>query len=215
MFSTVLEDMRRKAVWYDLKPTRKALLRMCVSDGSTAQLLYRGMRYCQTRRLKPLAMFLYRLNAGVGHAVIGRDAELGPGLVILHSLGIVINSDARAGRNLVLEHGVTIGAEKGQSPILGDNVFVGAGAKIIGPVRIGSDVKIGANAVVTRDLPDGATAVGIPARVIKIYGKSVPPPVRDEALTWGTGVGSQESGKGSARVDLPYSKHPAPEHLSA
>jgi len=187
MFSTVLEDLRRKAEWYDLKPTRKSLLRMCLSDGSTAQLLYRTMRYCQTRGLKPLAMFLYRLNAGMGHAVIGRDADLGPGLVILHSLGIVINSEVRAGRNLVLEHGVTIGAEKGRSPVLGDNVFIGAGAKIIGPVRVGSDVKIGANAVVTRDLPDGATAVGIPARIIKIYGKSVPAQLRD-------GDESRESG---------------------
>jgi len=56
---------------------------------------------------------------------------------------------------------------------IGDNVFIGAGAKIIGGVRIGSDVKIGANAVVTRDVPDGATVVGIPAKVIKIYGERV------------------------------------------
>ena len=55
----------------------------------------------------------------------------------------------------------------------GDNVFIGAGAKVIGGVKIGSDVKIGANAVVTKDLPDGATAVGIPAKVIKIYGERV------------------------------------------
>jgi len=59
--------------------------------------------------------------------------------------------------------------------VLGDNVFIGAGAKIIGPVRVGSDVKIGANAVVTRDLPDGATAVGVPARVISIYGERITP----------------------------------------
>ncbi|MCC2668575.1 MAG: Serine acetyltransferase [Armatimonadetes bacterium] len=177
MFSTLMEDLRRKADWYDLPPSRRALLRMCLSDGSSSQILYRLMRFCQQRRLRPLAMVLYRVNAAVGHAVIGRDADLGPGLVILHSFGIVINSEVRAGRNLVLEHGVTIGAEKGRSPVLGDNVFIGAGAKIIGPVRIGSDVKIGANAVVTRDLPDGATAVGVPARVIKIYGQRVNEPV--------------------------------------
>ncbi len=173
MWSEVLADLRRKAEWYELPPTSKSLLRMAFSDGSTAQILYRLMRFCQTHHLKPLAMALYRLNAAIGHVVIGRGAELGPGLVILHSFGIVINTNVKAGRNLVLEHGVTIGAEKGQSPILGDNVFIGAGAKIIGPVRVGSDVKIGANAVVTRDLPDGATAVGIPARVVKIYGRRV------------------------------------------
>lgn len=175
MLRITLEDLGHKAEWYGLPRTRRALLRMCLSDGSTCQILYRLMRYCQTRRLKLAAMLLYRANAAIGHAVIGRDAELGSGLVILHSYGIVINSEVRAGKNLVLEHGVTIGAEKGQSPVLGDNVFIGAGAKIIGSVRVGSDVKIGANAVVTQDLPDGATAVGVPARVVKIYGQRVQP----------------------------------------
>jgi len=175
MFQTLLEDLRHKAEWYGLPPTGKALLRTAFSDGSTAQILYRLMRFCQKYRLKSLAFVVYRLNAAIGHAIIGRDAELGPGLVILHSLCVVINSQVRAGKNLVLEHGVTIGAEKNQAPVLGDNVFIGAGAKVLGGVRIGSDVKIGANAVVTKDVPDGATVVGIPARVIKIYGKRVAP----------------------------------------
>ena len=65
-----------------------------------------------------------------------------------------------------LEHLVTIGAERDVSPRLGDDVFVGAGAKIVGAVTIGSRVKIGANAVVTCDLPSDCTAVGIPARVV-------------------------------------------------
>lgn len=176
MFRTILSDLRRKAAWYDLEPTPKALVRMCLSDGTTAQMIYRAMRFCQTRRLRPLAAFLYRLNAGISQVVIGRDADIGPGLVILHSCGIVINSRVRAGRNLVLENGVTIGAEKNESPTLGDNVFIGTGAKVLGPVLIGSDVKIGANAVVTRDLPDGATAVGVPARVVRIYGERVTSP---------------------------------------
>ncbi len=174
MFDTLREDLYRKADWYGLPRTRRAMLRMCFGEGSTAQILYRMMRFCQQHRLKLVALFLYRLNAHLSHLVIGRGAEFGPGLVILHSFGIVINTDVRAGRNLILEHGVTIGAEKERSPVLGDIVFVGAGAKIIGAVRIGSDVKIGANAVVTRDIPDGATAVGIPARVVRLYGARVP-----------------------------------------
>jgi serine O-acetyltransferase len=173
MFRTLLQDLRRKAEWYDLPPTAGSLARIWFSDGSTAQVLYRAMRFCQTHGLKPLAMVFYRLNALLGHVVIGRGADLGPGLVILHSFGIVINSTVRAGRNLVLEHGVTLGAEKDRSPVLGDNVFIGAGAKVIGPVRVGSDVKIGANAVVLRDVPDGATVVGVPARVVRIYGERV------------------------------------------
>jgi len=173
MLKTILADLRRKAEWYDYPDSPKSLLRIVLSDGSTAQILYRMMRWCQTHHLKLPAFFLYRWNAAIGHAVIGRDAEFGPGFIILHSFGIVINSQVRAGKNLALEHGVTIGAEKGGCPVLGDNVFIGAGAKVIGPVRIGSDVKIGANAVVTRDLPDGATAVGVPARIVKIYGRRV------------------------------------------
>ena len=127
VFATIIQDLTRKAEWYEQAPDKRALLRMCFSDGSTAQLLYRAMRFCQIHRLKPLAFLLYRLNAVLGHVVIGRGAEIGPGLVIVHSFGIVINTQVKAGKNLVLEHGVTIGAEKRLSPTLGDNVFVGAG----------------------------------------------------------------------------------------
>jgi serine O-acetyltransferase len=173
MFATIRADMQRKAEWYELRPGFKSFVRMCLSDGSSAQLLYRVMRFLERNKLKPLSFLVYRLNVHIGHVVIGRGADFGPGFVILHSLGIVVNTEVRAGKNLVIEHGVTIGAEKGKSPVLGDNVFIGAGAKIIGGVRIGNDVKIGANAVVTKDLPDGATAVGIPAKVVKIYGRPI------------------------------------------
>lgn len=171
LLKTLHSDMLHKAEWYGLPPNRASLLRMCFSDGSFALLLYRLMRFFQQSPLKPLAFIIYRLNAFLSGVVIGRNAEFGPGLIFLHSIGIIVNSEVRAGKNLVLEHGVTIGAEKGKSPVLGDNVFVGAGAKIIGAVHIGSDVKIGANAVVVTDLPDGATAVGIPAKVVRIYGE--------------------------------------------
>lgn len=173
MFETLRADLTSKADWYGMPPTARVILRMCGSDGSTAQILYRAMRFCQTHGLKPLAFILYRLNAAIGHCIIGRGADIGPGLVMVHSMGIVINTNVRAGRNLVIEHEVTVGAEKGQSPTIGDNVFIGAGAKVLGPVTVGRDVKIGANAVVTRDVPDGATVVGIPARVIKIYGECI------------------------------------------
>jgi serine O-acetyltransferase len=169
MFQTFLQDLRRKAEWYETT----SLLRALLSDGTPAMAIYRAMRCCQRLRLTPLAAILYRLNAMTEHAVIGRGADFGPGFVILHSIGVVINSQVRAGRNVVIEHGVTIGAEKGQSPILGDDIFIGAGAKIIGPVRIGSRVKIGANAVVTKDVPDGATVVGIPARIVRLNGQRI------------------------------------------
>jgi serine O-acetyltransferase len=79
---------------------------------------------------------------------------------------VVINTSVRGGKNVVIEHQVTIGAEKGQSPEVGDNVFIGAGARIIGAVHVGKGAKVGANAVVVDDVPAGATVVGIPARVV-------------------------------------------------
>ena len=186
MLRTFLQDLRTKAEWCETTSTARVLLR----DGTTAMAFYRAMRLCQRLRLVPLAFLLHRMNACIGHAVIGRGAEFGPGFVILHSMGIVINSQVRGGRNVILEHGVTIGSEKGRSPVLGDDVYVGAGAKIIGAVRIGSRVKIGANAVITRDVPDDATVVGIPARIVRLNGQRI------DAVTVpgteGRGAGDQE-----------------------
>ncbi len=132
-------------------------------------VVYRCMQWSQKHRLAPVAMLFNKINVWFGGCVIGRGADFGPGFVLIHSNGVVINTSVRGGEDVFIEHQVTIGAEKGEAPVLGNNVFIGAGAKIVGAVRIGNDVKIGANAVVTKDLPDGATAVGVPARVVKIY----------------------------------------------
>ena len=173
MLETIRDDLRRKTALLGLPPTLGSYVRVCGGEGSLTQILVRATHFCHARGLRLSGLVLYRVTALVGHAVIGRGAEFGPGLVIFHSNGITINSEVRAGKNLTLQHEVTLGHNEG-SPVLGDNVFVGAGAKVIGPVRIGNDVRIGANAVVTRDLPDGATAVGVPARVVRIDGKRVP-----------------------------------------
>ena len=119
-------------------------------------------------RLTALEMIFNKLNAICCNCIIGRGAEFGPGLVLIHSTGVVINGQVRGGSGIHIEHQVTIGAERNQSPILGDQVFVGAGAKIIGPVTVGSDVRIGANAVVVDDIPAGTTAVDREGRVLVV-----------------------------------------------
>ena len=86
---------------------------------------------------------------------------------MVHAIGIVIGSGAVIGDNCKIYQQVTIGKEKGKFPIIGDNVTIYSGAKIIGDVKIGNNAIIGANAVVTRDVPDNCVAVGVPARVIK------------------------------------------------
>lgn len=142
-------------------------LRMLFSDGSLCTVLYRMMRASRRCGLGILAAVVYKLNAFLTGAVIGRSAEFGPGLIILHSVGVVVNTSVRGGCNVIIEGGVTIGAEKGRSPVLGDNVYIGSGAKVIGGVKVGNDVRIGANAVVVKDVPDEATAVGVPARIVR------------------------------------------------
>ena len=100
-------------------------------------------------------------------------AKIGRGLVIDHGMGVVIGETAEIGDNVLLYHGVTLGGtgkDKGKRhPTVGNNVVIGAGAKVLGPIYIGSNSKIGANSVVLNNVPEGATAVGIPAKnIIKI-----------------------------------------------
>jgi serine O-acetyltransferase len=88
--------------------------------------------------------------------------------VIFHSNGVVINGRVKGGAHVHLEHEVTIGDDgAGHTPVLGSNIYVGAGAKIIGNVKVGDGARVGANAVVVHDAPAGATVVGIPAKPIR------------------------------------------------
>lgn len=167
LFGLITSDLRAKAVWVYGGVSTGSLWKTWCTDGTAAMVVYRLMQWCQRRHLVPLAMFFNKWNAVWGQCLIGRNAQFGPGFVLIHSQGVVVNSAVRGGANVRLEHQVTIGAEKGVAPILGDDVFAGAGARILGAVRVGSRTRIGANAVVLSDIPDGATAVGVPARVVK------------------------------------------------
>ena len=121
--------------------------------------------------------FLARLISQISRFFTGIEihpgAKIGRGLVIDHGMGVVIGETAEIGDNVLLYHGVTLGGtgkDKGKRhPTVGNNVVIGAGAKVLGPIYIGSNSKIGANSVVLNNVPEGATAVGIPAKnIIKI-----------------------------------------------
>jgi serine O-acetyltransferase len=176
----IASDVRAKAKWCYGAVTRRTMLKALCTDGTAAMIVYRFMQASQRRGLTPLAMAFNKLNGVANRCIIGRGAEFGPGFVLVHCLGVVINTSVRGGRDVKIEHLVTIGAEKGAAPVLGDDVFVGAGAKIVGAARIGSGVRIGANAVVLDDVPDGATAVGVPARIVNRGGATGAEP-RSEA----------------------------------
>lgn len=118
--------------------------------------------------------FLARLISQLGRFFTGIEihpgAKIGKGIFIDHGMGVVIGETAEIGDNVTIYHGVTLGGtgkDKGKRhPTIGNNVIIGCGAKILGPISIGDGAKIGANSVVLKNVPKGKTAVGIPA-VIK------------------------------------------------
>ena len=170
MFGVVLTDLRQKASWCYQSERPAALLKVLLTDGTMAMVIYRGMQWARRWRLVPLELVLNRLNSICCNCIIGRGAEFGPGFVLIHATGVVINGQVIGGTNVFIEHQVTIGAERRESPRIGNNVFIGAGAKIIGQVTVGDHSRVGANAVVLDDVPPHATVAGIPARVVRRRG---------------------------------------------
>jgi serine O-acetyltransferase len=166
---TLQTDLRMKAQWCYGRTDGRAILKTLVTDGTPAMMLYRLMQWSRRMRLEPLAMLFNKLNAICCQCIIGRGAEFGPGFVLIHSQGVVINGTVCGGERIYIEHQVTIGAERNACPTLGSDIFIGAGAKIIGEVEIGDGARVGANAVVVDDVPPNATVVGIPARVVRYH----------------------------------------------
>jgi len=106
-------------------------------------------------------------------------AKIGPGFFIDHGTGVVIGETTIIGKDVTIYQGVTLGGtgnERGKRhPTLGNNVVVGAGAKVLGNIKLGNNVKVGAGSVVVRSVPDNCTVVGIPAEIVRRDGKRVDP----------------------------------------
>jgi serine O-acetyltransferase len=135
-----------------------------------AHRLYLGKKYFSARAVSQAAKFLTGIEIHPG-------ATIGKGLFIDHGSGVVIGETSEIGNNCTLYQGVTLGGtgkDTGKRhPTLSDNVMVGAGAKVLGPITIGENSKIAAGAVVLKDIPADSTAVGIPARVVRRAGKKI------------------------------------------
>jgi serine O-acetyltransferase len=131
---------------------------------------HRGSRNPVRVVLRMLATLRHRFWSIVTGADIPANSQIGGGLLIPHPNGIVIHPDARIGPNCLLFQQVTVGQRGAGVPTLGGHVDVGAGAKVLGPIRIGDHALIGANAVVLVDVPAHCSAAGVPARVSKPHG---------------------------------------------
>ena len=132
--------------------------------------LYKKKKFAAARAVSQAARFLTGIEIHPG-------ATIGKGLFIDHGAGVVIGETAEIGDNCTIYQGVTLGGtgkDVGKRhPTLGDNVMIGAGAKVLGPFKVGSNSKIAANAVVLEEIPEDSTAVGIPARVVRKKGSKV------------------------------------------
>ena len=139
------------------------------------------------RLLTTVYWLLFRLTETVTGISLPKSATIGPGLRIWHFGGIFLHPASVIGANCTLRQGVTIGnrEEGGAAPVIGDNVEFGAYAQVLGDVRIGDGCRIGALSVVLCDVPDGATAVGVPARIVLKNKVSTLTPNRNKAAVGG------------------------------
>lgn len=151
-------------------PAARNVLEVALTyPGVHAVWAYRLAHMLFKKNFKLLARIVSSISRSYTGVDIHPGARLGRRLFIDHANGVVIGETTKIGTDCVLFHQVTLGGvsmSKGKRhPTLGDRVMVGAGAKVLGPIHVGSDSRIAANAVVVRDVPAGCSAIGVPARV--------------------------------------------------
>ncbi len=169
MFERLREEI---AVVFDRDPAARNTWEVVTCyPGFHAMLMHRLAHCLWGARLRWLARFTSHLSRWLTGIEIHPGATIGRRFFIDHGMGVVIGETAEIGDDCTLYHGVTLGGtswNKGKRhPTLGKGVVVGAGAKILGPITIGEGARIGSNAVVVKEVPPGATAIGIPARIIE------------------------------------------------
>ncbi len=174
IYKLFFNDLVRSAM--DRDPAATGSLAVILTyAGVQAMVYHRVAHVLFDWRLKFLSRFLSQLARTMTGIEIHPGAKIGKGIFIDHGLGVVIGETSVIGENVTLFQGVTLGGtgkEKGKRhPTLGNNVVVGAGAKILGNIRIGDNVSVGANAVVLEDVPPNSTVVGVPGRVARREGR--------------------------------------------
>ena len=163
---------------FERDPAATSFLEVLLTySGLHALILHKISRKLFLMKIPFFPRFISQVAKLITGIEIHPGAVIGPGVFIDHGMGVVIGETTIIGENVTIFQGVTLGGtgkERGKRhPTIGNNVVVGAGAKVLGNVTIGDDVQIGANAVVIKDVPSNSTVVGVPGRVVKIEGKKV------------------------------------------
>ena len=186
------KNMLLKDIWLDVKAVqerdpaaRSALEVLLLYQGVHALIWHRIAHWFWTHNMRFLGRLISQIARFFTLIEIHPGAQLGHGILIDHGSGVVIGETAVVGDNCTIYQGVTlggVGTQKGKRhPTLGNNVMVGAGAKILGAFEVGDNCSIAANAVLLKPLEDNVTAVGIPARPVKKDGVTLPK--RKETMT--------------------------------
>lgn len=175
MFKQLKEDI---ALIKERDPAARNTFEILVTySGLHAVWYYRLSHFFYKHKLFTIARMISQWARFWTGIEIHPGATIGKGLFIDHGMGVVVGETAEIGDNCLLYQGVTLGGtgkDKGKRhPTLGNNVMVGAGAKVLGPFKVGDNVKIAANAVVLEAVPPNSTAVGVPARIVKRNGVKV------------------------------------------
>lgn len=169
MFQQISEDVR--SVFARDPAARSSLEVVLTYPGVHAVIFHRISHALWRRQWKLTARVLSTVSRFITGIEIHPGARIGRRFFIDHGMGVVIGETAEVGDDVTLYHGVTLGGtswNKGKRhPTVASGVVVGAGAKILGPILVGEGARVGSNAVVTRDVPDGATVVGIPGRIVR------------------------------------------------
>ena len=164
---------------------------MLTYSGFHALVMYRFAHFMHVHGYRLIARIVAQTAKFFTGIEIHPGAKIGSGVFIDHGEGVVFGETAVVGNNVVIYQGVTLGGtgkDKGKRhPTIEDNVMISAGAKILGPFTVGKNAKIGAGSIVLKEVPANATVVGVPGRVVKLYGirvddldQTLPDPVADE-----------------------------------
>ena len=175
----MFQDLRETIRAYQARDpaARSAVEVYLLYPGLKAVRSHRKAHWCYTHKLYFLARWISQASRRRTGIEIHPGATIGRRLVIDHGMGVVIGETAEIGDDCLIYHGVTLGGtgkEVGKRhPTIGNNVLIGTGAKVLGPFKVGDNSRIASNSVVLSEVPPDSTAVGVPARIVRLSGEKV------------------------------------------